>query len=200
MAVGEAELRRRLSPSTPWSQRLVVEPFLDRQIDGCAMDFYLGCRFAVWRRRGTVSHDPVRDPRGSDELARMHYVPLGESVVIHAKQGILATTLEWFRLPPDLVGDIDARSIWGRTGLTPATAHKMSDRSFGVVTLELVNTSDVAVVVRPGVAIGQIIFHTIESPRLESENEDRPYSQFCGTDRPLPGEYRPSSQEEFLLG
>src|SRR6185295_20156844 len=109
------------------------------------------------------------------------------------------TTLEWFRFPYDLMAYVVGRSIWGRRGLLIVTASAVHPGSSGTITLELCNMGDVAVVLRPGVAVGQLFFHKVGDESKKARHRESRRSTFSGSTRPILGEYIPSTVERFLL-
>jgi dCTP deaminase len=125
---------------------------------------------------------------------------MGEAFTIHPGQIVLGTTLEWYRFPDDVFADVIGRSIWGRRGLLIVTAQTVHPLSSGTITLEMCNLGEVGLRLRPGVSIGQLVFHKIRrSRRPEDISKRTKYSGFVGTLRPSLGEYKPSDVESFLL-
>jgi dCTP deaminase len=70
----------------------------------------------------------------------------------------LVPTLEWLKLPPDLLGTVTARSTWAREGLSIATATLIEPGYQGIVTLELANLGQIPLALYPGLPIAQIAF------------------------------------------
>jgi dCTP deaminase len=88
------------------------------------------------------------------------YIPMGRGIVIHPHQFILATTLEYIRLPYDLMSYVVGRSTWGRLGLIVATAIGIHSLFAGSLTLELRNLGETPLKLYPGEAIAQLFFHS----------------------------------------
>jgi dCTP deaminase len=106
------------------------------------------------------------------ELAKLYskvYVPFGDALVIHPHQFILAGTLEYLRLPPDLISYVVGRSTWGRLGLTVATAIGIHPRFAGTLTLELRNLGEAPLTLRPGDIIAQLFFHDVAKDKEEGD-------------------------------
>lgn len=204
------QLQERLRPETDWNDRLVIEPFLSQadsaKAVAASIDFHLGNRFTLLRSRRDVQHDPLSrfSPtagsrrRHGDVIGREIFIPMGEAFTIHPGQIVLGTTLEWYRFPNDLIADVIGRSIWGRRGLLIVTAQTVHPLSSGTITLEMCNLGEVGLRLRPGVAIGQLVFHKVDRGKTKAV-ESRKYSGFTGTLRPSLGEYQPSEVERFLL-
>jgi len=212
MVLDYSQLQKRLRPEIPWGSRLVIEPFLSEEDPASAVaasiDFHLGNRFTLLRSRRDVQHDPLSkfSPITSDRrqlgdiVTRELFIPMGEAFTIHPGQIVLGTTLEWYRFPEDLVADVIGRSIWGRRGLLIVTAQTVHPLSSGTITLEMCNLGEVGLRLRPGVSIGQLVFHKVQgSEDKQDPAKVRKYSKFAGTLRPSLGEYKPSDVESFLL-
>ncbi len=139
-ALSRAEVLSRTKDRS-WAKRLVVEPNFtcsnDAPTTAASLDFHLGNRFKVFRRRRNVMHNPLSHeitrlgtthndeslPMPDAEIStREFFVPFGEHFVVHPGHVVLGTTLEWFRLPVDMMAYVVGRSIWGRRGLLVATA------------------------------------------------------------------------------
>jgi dCTP deaminase len=106
------------------------------------------------------------DPKGSQvgSLARLYrreYVPFGASIIIHPHQFVLAQTLEYLRLPSDLMAYVVGRSTWGRLGLIVATAVGIHPGFAGSLTLELRNLGETPLTLYPGQTIAQLFFHVV---------------------------------------
>ena len=89
---------------------------------------------------------------------------MGQQFVIHPNQFVLGETLEFVKLPSDMMAYVVTRSTWGRTGLIVATAVGIQPNFRGVITLELRNLGDVPLNLYPGTKILQLFFHTVTPP------------------------------------
>src|SRR5262249_15561781 len=119
-ALGGSEIYERLKHPN-LIDRLIVSPLLapEEQLrsDQASIDIRLGFEFALVSPSVRGSIDEFSDDklsRLSTDLYRKEYVPLGGSLIIHPHQFILAATLEYIRLPPDLMSYVIGRSTWGR--------------------------------------------------------------------------------------
>src|SRR5258707_850739 len=127
-ALGGTEIAERISHKQ-LEKRLIVTPLLapEEQLrpDQASIDIRLGFEFALVSPSVRGSVDELSDERFSrlsTDLYRKEYVPLGGSLIIHPHQFILAATLEYIRLPSDLMSYVIGRSTWGRLGLIVSTA------------------------------------------------------------------------------
>jgi dCTP deaminase len=166
-ALGGSEISLRLKHPN-LVDRLIVAPLLapEEQLrdDQASIDIRLGFEFALVSPSVRGSIDEFSDDRSSrlsTDHYRKEYVPLGGSLIIHPHQFILAATLEYIRLPPDLMSYVIGRSTWGRLGLIVATAVGIQPGFAGTLTLELRNLGETPLTLHPGQAIGQLFFHTV---------------------------------------
>ncbi len=79
--------------------------------------------------------------------------------VLHSGAFLLASTLEFIRLPRDIAGRLEGRSSLGRLGLQVHATAGFVDPGFeGTLTFELINSGKLPVRVFPGIRLGQICF------------------------------------------
>lgn len=118
------------------SGRLVIEPFSEEIIRENGIDLRLGNQIA--RLRDT---DEVLDTRNPEtDLSRFYVVEEGETFIINPREKVLLTSLEYIKLPNDLMAFVELRSSFARLGLLmPPT---IIDAGFeGTVTLEIQGSS-----------------------------------------------------------
>lgn len=155
-------------------KRLVIKPLLEPEeqlrADQASIDVRLGFEFALVspsRYASIDEFDPsplFASPEAFGMLYKRQYVPFGRCIVIHPHQFILASTLEYLRLPLDLNAYVIGRSTWGRLGLIVATAVGIQPGFAGALTLELRNLGETPINLYPGEVIAQLFFHHIEGP------------------------------------
>jgi dCTP deaminase len=89
----------------------------------------------------------------------------GEAFIIHPNEFALATTLEYVKVPDDLVARVEGRSSMGRLGVTMHVTAGFIDPGFeGKITLEISNIGAMPVALYPGQRVCQIVFETMTSP------------------------------------
>lgn len=150
------EIQRRLTET----RDLVISPMIDAatQIEEGAVNIRLGTKFIVVRK----SQSGVLDPRRLSVAeirkfkSRFHSA-IGEEVVLHPGQLLLAATLEFIRLPGNLCASVLSRSRFGRIGLLVATAIYVHPLWRGCLTLELVNSGEAPIALICGAPIGQLV-------------------------------------------
>jgi dCTP deaminase len=170
------------------SDRLIITPLLDpeKQVGPGSVDLRLGTEFLeVLRRRETIV-DPFADGESDDKDLQSvdredrTYVPLGDAFVLHPGQFVLGCTLEYMRLPSDIGGQVLSRSSWGRMGLLVATAVAVQPGFRGVLTLELVNTGNVPLRLRPGLRVAQLQLWSAEAGSGSTYGADGKYQASLG--------------------
>lgn len=103
-----------------------------------------------------------------------------DKVVIEAGGFLLATTMEYFRIPSDMyVRPVD-KSTYARSGLH--VQNTMVDPGFcGQVTLEIVNHLKRPVILRAGHGISQFMFHRGPKPSSDYATRGGKYMNQVGT-------------------
>lgn len=141
---------------------LIISPLL--QIgSGDSVDLRLGNRFIVFRRTGISSFDPIEelsDPRSLQVFLELAWT---DSFVLHPSEMVLGSTLEYIVTPAGIGGQVITRSSYGRLGLLSATAVQVHPHFHGCLTLELVNLSNIPLVLTPGERVTQLVTHKVPS-------------------------------------
>ena len=185
-----SDIRQRLQEND-LDKRLVIAPLLEpaEQLrdDQCSIDVRLGFEFCLVSASSYGMIDEFDPETGSESILKTlygkQYIPLGQGIVIHPHQFILATTLEYIRLPHDLMSYVVGRSTWGRLGLIVATAIGIHPLFAGSLTLELRNLGETPLKLYPGEAIAQLFFHSTQKEKREGVVTDHAVglSQYSGT-------------------
>lgn len=177
-ALSGKEIAARLT-ADDLEKRLVIGPILEpaEQLrdDQASIDLRLGFEFALLAPSSYGVIDEFEGVTGTltppslRTLYSKKYVPLGDKIVIHPHQFILASTLEYMRLPKDLMAYLIGRSTWGRLGLIIATAVGVQPGYAGSLTLELRNLGETPLSLYPGEAIAQLFFHSVDGVDVKAQ-------------------------------
>lgn len=151
------------------AQGLVVFPSRTRNVSGASVDVRLGRQFIVFRRSSTSAFSALDHNQRPTEMQERVEKDWGGLFVLHPGELVLASTLEYIRLPQDLTAQVITRSSYGRLGLLCATAVQVQPTFTGCLTLELVNLGQVPLVLTPGERVAQLIFSTVVPPVPEVE-------------------------------
>ena len=81
-------------------------------------------------------------------------------------QFVLATTMEYIKLPNDLTAFVEGRSSLGRMGLFIQNAGWVDPGFSGEITLELFNANRCAIELRTGRRVGQLVFAQMDQEAL----------------------------------
>ena len=133
---------------------LGIEPLEPGQIQPASVDIRLGTTYSV-----------VDDT--SDGVLRLdgeiRYKTIeADRYLLLPGQFVLATTMEYFRLPDNLTAFVEGRSSIGRLGLFIQNAGWVDPGFEGEITLELFNANRCAVELRSGRRVGQLVFAQLD--------------------------------------
>ncbi len=121
-ALSEVELQRRLSDVGP--SGIILTPMLPSSLSGASIDVRLGNRFITFARSAAAAFDSLdhmQDPRSMQMAVEKAW---GDVFHLHPGQLVLAATLEYLVMPPDLAAQVITRSSYGRLGLISARPFK----------------------------------------------------------------------------
>ncbi len=187
-ALGFDEIKARLQHKDA-AKRLVVSPLLDPVLQvsrhQSAIDVRLGRSFAVVRPWSQGVADREESPAAEPPLEHL-VIDFGTPLIVHPHQFVLARTLEFVRLPHDLLAYVIGRSSWGRRGLIVATATVVHPSFAGPITLELKNVGEVPLALYPMDRVAQLTLHTVEGVPTDG----RKRSQFASNFTPTLGKCR----------
>ena len=156
----------------------------EKQIQPSSIDMRLGKEFKVFK----VIRKAYIDPKDEEDLSlymESTTVKDGEAFIIHPNEFALATTLEYVKVPDDLVARVEGRSSMGRLGVTMHVTAGFIDPGFeGNITLEISNIGAMPVALYPGQRVCQIVFETMTTPsELPYGHPDR-NSKYMGQTSP----------------
>lgn len=189
MVLSDVEIRRLSTgyeePSDcrdPLCQRL-LEPFSEEVSDGgvvsygltsAGYDLRLGA--SAWFLKSTYEQDLVpslcKDPEYLDRLFdRMDY-PFPGVIKLHSRGYMLATSMEYIRMPRNLKGTCVGKSTFARCGIHINTT-PLEPEWEGNLTIEIANHSPNTVWLRVGEGIAQLEFHLIHGRVGKSYKDKR---------------------------
>ena len=153
MILGDRDLKYYIE-----KKRIVIEPFDDEIIRENGVDLRLGNQVARLRRT-SITLDSSNPP---EDLSPYYAIEESDEILIAPGEVVLLTSLEYLKLPEDIMAFVELRSSFARLGLLmPPT---IIDAGFeGNVTLE-VHGSAFPVLLRRGQRFAHIIFARTLSP------------------------------------
>ena len=147
--------------------RIAIEPWDPSLVPPASVDLRLGASFRVFHNHRAAAIDLEDPPARLTELIEIRE---DEPFVIHPGEFVLGRTLEWVRLPDDVVARIEGKSSLGRLGLIVHATAGFVDPGFeGTLTLEITNLTRIPIVLWPRKPIAQLSFMTLDRPA------ERPY-------------------------
>jgi len=147
--------------------RIAIEPWDPSLVQPASVDLRLGASFRVFHNHRAAAIDLEDPPARLTELIEIRE---DEPFVIHPGEFVLGRTLEWVRLPDDVVARIEGKSSLGRLGLIVHATAGFVDPGFeGTLTLEITNLTRIPIVLWPRKPIAQLSFMTLDRPA------ERPY-------------------------
>ncbi|MBM3790799.1 MAG: dCTP deaminase [Acidobacteria bacterium] len=119
-------------------------------------DFRLSDEFKI----PDFSSTDLIDPKGMDSLKFLDY--RGRRCVIPPNSFVLGRSLEYFRVPRDVLALCQGKSTYARCGLV-VNVTPFEPEWEGFVTVSLINTAPLPLRVHAGEGIGQVVFLLAES-------------------------------------
>ena len=157
MVLSDGEIGRLIK-----EQSLCIEPLEEKQIQPASVDIRLGNTFCVLE---DTSNGIIRL---NDDIKYKTIVT--DRYLLLPGQFVLATTVEYFKLPDNLTAFVEGRSSLGRLGLFIQNAGWVDPGFEGEITLELFNANRCAIELQTGHRIGQLVFAKMD------QNALHPYS------------------------
>lgn len=178
---------------------LAIRPLLDKtQVTQIGVDFRLGCNFlvSVQGREPFINTslneetgDAQRDVKLFFQESRRQ---LGETFILYPNQTVLASSLEYIKLPQEYMISLYMRSSYSRLGLTVSTL--VQPGYCGCISIELTNNNNNPINLVVGARIFQGIFLESDSS-TEYFNMERKY--MCSV-RPEPSKAGADTDLEIL--
>jgi dCTP deaminase len=161
-----------------WGEEGGVEPFNPENINPASFDITLGSHWVC----------PTREPEEFE----------ASELVLFPNEVVLATTLEYIRMPRDVVGDLKLKSSLGRLWLNHSLSGWIDCNFQGQVTLELQNLGPYPRRLNTGMRIAQIVFYQMESQPTVAYGEKGTghYQGQTGTTRAWDEKFFPTVKEE----
>ena len=174
------EIKERLEKPLEDLESIVITPLLDEKFDHDSVDLRLGCYFrvpavstieCVKPYQDTVEHYPelVHKPygrgrtKGVKKGAKEREDDNAEStIILQPHHAVLASTLEYIKMPGDVSGEILTKSSWARIFISIASAPWIHPFYRGCLTLEVTNLGNVPVALPVGKPMAQLVFMKLE--------------------------------------
>lgn len=155
-------------------EQLHIRPLLDQnQVTNISVDLRLGCDFLVSIKCRDPFIDATREHDAYENVYKFYQETrrqIGETFFLHPNQTIMASTLEYVKLPNNLMATIDVRSSYARLGLTMNSF--LEPGYCGCISVVLTNTSMNPIKLAVGARIFTIKFSKVsdDTPPYFSTN------------------------------
>lgn len=153
MILSDLTLRKMISTG-----ELVVNPLAEESIQPASIDCRLDKHFLVVEEQNQHAID-LRTPIKYREYET-------DSITIPAHSFLLATTMEYIKLPDNLTAFVEGRSSIGRIGLFIQNAGWVDPGFEGQITLELYNANALPIRLEAGRRICQLVFCRMDQATL----------------------------------
>ena len=159
MFLSDRDIRKALKEG-----KITIKPFKEEQLQVASYDVRLGNEFLVTDRHNIDVVDPANKKYPKTHAVK---VPYGASFVLHPGENVIGKQIEYIGCDLEHLILLSGKSSLARAGLVVHnTAMLFNPGHYFYPTFELVNTSNVPIILRPGMEIAQILF-----ARLTSEAE-----------------------------
>lgn len=137
---------------------LSITPLQDNQIQPASVDIRLGNTFSI------VEDSSTAILTLSEKI--LYKKIRAEKYLLMPGQFVLATTMEYIKLPNNLTAFVEGRSSLGRMGLFIQNAGWVDPGFSGEITLELFNANRCAIELQTDRRIGQLVFAQMDQEAL----------------------------------
>ncbi len=152
-------------------KKVIIQPLLDitngsdSQLGPAGIDLRLDTRFRKINPK-EVSHIDLSKEYEEYEVVELDIDDEEDSYILHPGDFVLGQSLEYIRLPDNIVGRLDGRSSMGRLGLVVHSTAGCVDPGFqGHLVFELCNIGKIPIVLRPFIRIARLTFYEGESTK-----------------------------------
>jgi len=142
--------------------KIVITPFREEQLQLASYDVTLGNEFEVVDRHQIEASDPARKVYPA---TRKVTIPDDGEFVLHPGENVLGKQREFIGVDNEHLILLSGKSSLARIGLVVHnTAMLFNPGHHFYPTFELVNSSNIPIILRPGMEIAQLIFARLTSP------------------------------------
>ncbi len=166
-----------------------IDNFDETRLQPASYDILLDNKFIITDAHFTDYIDPVRKifPKTREVI-----ISDNEMFTLHPGMNVLGTSRDYFGSDKYLV-QLSGKSSLARIGLVVHnTAGVINPGHFLHITFELSNVNSVPIILRPGMAIGQILFSMLSSPTQKSYKDTGRYHKNDWTSYIPPKEKMPT--------
>lgn len=168
------EIKDRLKKSPEDLESIIITPLLNEKFDHDSIDLRLGCYFRVPAVTTIECVKPYQQDTVEHygELVHKPYIRGSKinTLILQPHHAVLASTLEYIKMPGDVSGQILTKSSWARIFISIASAPWIHPFYRGCLTLEVTNLGNVPVALPVGKPMAQLVFIKLEGQiKLEKD-------------------------------
>ena len=144
--------------------KIVPKPNLSEALGSCSIDLRLGSSFRIFEHSRFPYFDPY-NKKYSMDVTREIIVEKDEPFILQPGDFVLATTIESFELPDDLLSRLEGRSSLGRLGIVVHSTASIFEPGWqGKVVMEMGNLGRIPVALYQGMRVCALTFEQLTSP------------------------------------
>jgi dCTP deaminase len=158
MILTDKDIKKALS-----SGLVKIKPKLNykEQLGSCSVDLRLGKKFRIFNHSKFAYIDP-RKKDFADEVTEEVVASDKYPFILQPGDFALATTIEWFSLPNNMLARLEGRSSLGRLGIVVHSTASIFEPGWrGVVVMELGNSGRMPVALYPGMRVCALTFEQL---------------------------------------
>ncbi len=146
------------------SGRLSLTPFNKSHVQPASIDLLLDYEFKVFKnfiKPYLDLKEPVSDYMQTVKIKK------DEPLIVHPREFVLGTSIEYVKIPNNLLARLEGKSSLGRLGLIVHATAGFIDPGFeGQITYEITNLSNIPLAIYGGIKVAQMSVHTLSSSVL----------------------------------
>ena len=170
-----------------------IDPFDVSDVQPSSVDLHVDRFFRTFHN---ARHPFIDVKMPMEDLTEVVEVKEEEAFILHPGEFVLGSTMEYVKLPDDLVARLEGKSSLGRLGLLIHSTAGYVDPGFeGHLTLELSNVANLPITIYPNMKIGQISFFQLTSPAENPYGSRAVGSKYQGQRGPTPSRYYANFEE-----
>lgn len=182
MILSDVDIRKAIA-----NGQIGIDPFDEADVQPSSVDLHTDRYFRTFSNH---RHPIIDVKKPMDDLTEHVEVADDEPFILHPGEFVLGSTLEYVRLPRDMVARLEGKSSLGRLGLLIHSTAGYVDPGFeGHLTLELSNVANLPITIYPGMKIGQISFFQLTSEAENPYGSAKVGSKYQGQRGPTPSRY-----------
>lgn len=182
MVLSDRDIKKYLSSG---KIKITPKPDLKTALGACSIDLRLGNTFRIFEHSRFPYIDPYNKSLSGD-ITKIVEVKEKEPFILHPSDFVLATTVESFTLPSDLLARLEGRSSLGRLGIVVHSTASIFEPGWqGKVVMELGNLGRMPVALYPGMRVCALTFEMLTTPADVPYNKKK-NAKYLNQDSPQP--------------